>query len=162
MDAFDVFQGRISFKDYFWSLIDIKSPNECWPWKGKKLSMAGYGHFLFGEKMYRAHRIALVLSGTSIPSGKIVMHTCDNRICCNPAHLVVGTQKENMDDMRNKGRGCDPPRRVGEASGTSVLNEEQVRYIRNSPLSGQELSSRFNVSKSCISEVKSRKTWRHI
>jgi hypothetical protein len=40
----------------------------------------------------------------SIPKGKVVMHSCDVRLCINPEHLSVGTQKENIQDAIQKGR----------------------------------------------------------
>lgn len=65
----------------------------------------GYGYAQIGRKWMRAHRIAYAAFNGSIPEGLCVMHTCDNPPCCNPAHLKVGTQKENVADMIRKGRG---------------------------------------------------------
>lgn len=58
--------------------------------------------------------MAYELTKGHIPAGMIVMHTCDNPPCCNPSHLVLGTQAENLADMRAKGRGVNPPMPVLE------------------------------------------------
>ena len=58
----------------------------------------------YGLLAIRAHRLAWELANGPIPAGLNVLHRCDNSHCCNPDHLFVGTQADNMDDMRRKGR----------------------------------------------------------
>jgi hypothetical protein len=157
----DILLGIKSISDLFWSFVDIRTENECWEWLGQK-KLSGYGHFGIGDRFLRAHRVALILEGRDLKSEQVVMHLCDNRACCNPKHLKAGSQKENLIDMRKKGRGVDPPIKRGENNSSAILTAEQVIVIRNSPLKGAELSKLFGVAQTTISSIKHRKIWKHV
>lgn len=90
----------------FYKKIDKKEVNECWEWKSK-IDRYGYGEFRYvqnGKKYYKlAHRVALSLTGIDV-LGHLVLHSCDNRKCCNPNHLRCGTHQDNMNDMKERGR----------------------------------------------------------
>jgi len=85
-----------------------KTDNEtdCWEWQSR-IDRYGYGEYRFKSKnkQYQriAHRVALKLTGVDV-EGHLVLHSCDNRKCCNPNHLRTGTHQENMKDMRDRGR----------------------------------------------------------
>jgi len=98
---------KLSDKDLarFWSKIDVKGANECWSWKNSLRGSLGYGQFRIGDRICDAHRIALELGKGPLKKGRYVCHSCDSPKCCNPRHLFAGTQKNNMDDMTEKGRG---------------------------------------------------------
>ena len=70
----------------FWASVDIKDPDECWPWKAGH-SGDNYGAFsYFG--VHKAHRIAWALyNNKEVPEGKLILHRCNNKGCCNPKHL---------------------------------------------------------------------------
>lgn len=93
----------------FWSKVDKRSPDECWPWTGHCVP-GGYGNFRHGSTLdgtrrkTNAHRMAWTLAFGEPAAGMFVMHGCDNRACCNPAHLRLGTHADNMRDMVSKGR----------------------------------------------------------
>jgi hypothetical protein len=93
----------VSLLDRLLSKVIIDS-NDCWIWQGGKNNI-GYGMLRDDQKMRTTHRISYEEhNDTTIPSHLIVMHSCDNKLCCNPAHLSLGTRKDNIKDMINKGR----------------------------------------------------------
>lgn len=85
-------------------------PTECWEWQ-KGLTEDGYGKFKAHGVTWVATRYGWTLRHGSIPDEMIVCHTCDNPPCQNPAHLFLGTHKDNSDDKLAKGRGLfDQPK----------------------------------------------------
>lgn len=72
---------------HFWSRVDIRGEDECWPWDHPD-SRQGYGHVWFDQRVQAAHRVAKYLSGADV-QGAHVHHKCENPSCCNPAHLEV-------------------------------------------------------------------------
>jgi hypothetical protein len=87
----------------FWNKIDKGSIESCWNWKLR--TVGGYGATRVNGKSVQAHRVAYELTFGPIPSGLLACHKCDNRSCCNPYHLFLGTDKDNALDRENKGRG---------------------------------------------------------
>jgi hypothetical protein len=84
--------------------VIVNDITDCWEFQGGKNNI-GYGMIRDGKGMRTTHRVSYEEhSQTKIPPGLVVMHSCDNKICCNPAHLTVGTHKDNSQDMIRKGR----------------------------------------------------------
>lgn len=86
----------------FWAKAH-RTRTGCWPWHGK-MHPDGYGQTGIAGLPRFAHRASWVLSFGPIPAGLVVMHSCDNRRCVNPAHLSLGTHSENARDRMVKGR----------------------------------------------------------
>jgi hypothetical protein len=102
------------FREWFWSMVDIKEPDECWVWKAG-LADTGYGGLSHLNKTATTHVVAWELTNGPVPDGLCVLHKCDNRPCCNPNHLFLGTKKDNTQDMVKKGRWANQYRRGSAA-----------------------------------------------
>lgn len=143
-----------------WEKIDQSGgPDSCWEWRGCS-QRGGYGIFSFSGKQYLAHRWVAEQSGMSI-IGRVVRHGCDNRKCCNPAHLATGTLADNIRDRVERGRSAR-----GEAHGRRRLSDAEVLEIRRryamGGVSQYALAPEYGVSRSTIADVVSRKNWRHL
>lgn len=71
--------------------------NGCWQWVAGK-SSTGYGYIKVDGVQIGAHVYSYLVFKGSVPKGKLVRHTCDNRWCVRPAHLLLGTHKDNVHD----------------------------------------------------------------
>jgi hypothetical protein len=152
---------RSPLEERFWEKVDKKGENECWNWLAF-VHPTGYGKIAINRKMYHAHRISWELTNGKIPEGMFVLHKCDNRKCVNPDHLFLGSNKDNMKDMVNKGRGKHPDNR-GERHGLHKLTEENVRKIREiyktKVYTQEEIGNMFGIKRQQVSTIILRKTW---
>jgi Autographiviridae endonuclease len=150
-----------------WSKIDVRGPDDCWNWKGR-VNAHGYGQPMFQRRLSMAHRIVyfwtypgeieIEAPQSSLEKG-FVLHKCDNRLCCNPRHLFVGTKDDNMKDMAAKSRGH---RFARGKHPNCQLTAQDVERIREASLFGafrKDLVSAYGVSTSIIKNVKSGKTY---
>lgn len=154
-------QYMSDFADRFWS--HVNKEGDCWEWLGgKNKNHNGYGRFYLKGKMYRAHRVSWELSNKrEIPKDMIVMHSCDNPSCVNPAHLSIGTHKENTQDCIKKERKASC---LGVLNSSCKLTAEQVKEIRSlrGVISHRELGEKYGVSKSLIGLIQQGRRWQHI
>lgn len=94
-------------RERFTSKVQRGDLFECWPWKAAK-SADGYGRFKVGGRLFSAHRLAYELAHGPIPprhvAGGLILHSCHNPPCCNPAHLRLGSTSENIQDAVRAGR----------------------------------------------------------
>lgn len=134
----------------FWKRVAIAGPDECWPWTGH-IRSNGYGSVNWKGQQTRAHRVAYLLTKGDISPGLYVCHACDNRPCCNPAHLWEGTAKQNHADGMAKGRIIPyPPPMRGSAHPFSKLTEQQALELRALHASGipySQLALMYGISK---------------
>jgi HNH endonuclease len=83
--------------------LNKQSGEGCWVWTGS-VNKDGYGQIRVNRRTERVHRLAWQEINGPIPPGMHVCHSCDTPACCNPAHLFIGTQSDNVSDMVAKGR----------------------------------------------------------
>lgn len=115
-----------SIKARFESKYAVNPRNGCWEWTAY-ISGYGYGQFWAYGKNVSAHRFSYELHNGGVPKGLHVLHRCDNRKCANPAHLFLGTNRDNVMDKVAKNRQA---RHIGSANGMSKLTNIQVVEIR--------------------------------
>lgn len=142
---------KISMEKRFLESIDKKGENECWEYKAGK-NQQGYGQLWYDDKNMRAHIVAYMLAYGEIPNGMCVLHHCDRPSCCNPNHLFLGTQQDNVKDMLNKGRG------------KYLANYDIAEDIRNiyniGGITQKELSNEFGISQGEINCILQNKQWK--
>jgi hypothetical protein len=90
-----------SIAERFWEKVERRGPDECWPWLASS-RRNGYGRLWPSTT---AHRLAWELANGEQAGDLYVLHTCDNRLCCNPAHLYLGTHADNVRDRVGRERG---------------------------------------------------------
>lgn len=90
----------------FWVKVNVGRPGVCWPWQDKSRNENGYGIFRPSKDsgVIKAHRFAWEYANGPAGEHVVIRHTCDNPPCCNPAHLLSGSQAENVADMHERGR----------------------------------------------------------
>ena len=134
----------------------------CLEWTGGT-TRYGYGRIRIGQRLYLAHRVAFIRAYGLIPEGQYVCHQCDNPACCNPEHLFLGTQFDNMADMYRKGR---EPNKLGQKNPAAKLTDDDVRQIRKMYAAGgvsySALGRKFGVSTVMIGLIVRREKWQHI
>lgn len=139
----------------FWSNVDIQGPDDCWLWTGGTFK-EGYGGFTIdrtgpGNGSFGAHRIAYKLATGLDPIGKVVCHSCDEKLCTNSRHLTVGTQKSNMSAASERHR-----MQHGETHCNAVYSDEDVRRMRllvDSGVARKHVQDAFGVSASHLSKL---------
>lgn len=115
-------------------LIERCGTASCWNWRGPVLR-SGYGNagswYRHNAGTVLAHRIAYLAFMGVLPAKPLILrHTCDNRLCCNPHHMVPGTHAENMVDMVERGRSTKgKPFRKGQAHPRSKLSDDAILCI---------------------------------
>lgn len=123
--------------------------DECWEWTGYRKNK--YGFTEFSEQGIYAHRLSWLLHRGEIPEGMQVLHKCDNPPCVNPDHLFLGTNQDNVADMRAKRRAVDPPVKRGIENFKATLTDGQVaQIIAAHGVPQRKLARQFGASQSTI------------
>lgn len=147
----------------FWPSVDTSGgPEACWPWKGCR-KPAGYGLVRDSGRTIVAHHAAFFLTHGRWPDS-LVCHRCDNPPCCNPAHLFEGTQAQNMEDMKAKGRGRGHTA-YGEENPAAKFREDDIRKMRQLAAAGHTYAAigrQFGVDSYTVSRIVRRLRWAHV
>lgn len=144
-----------SFKERFDAKWSPEPNSGCWLWTAS-VDGHGYGKIFKDGRLQKAHRVAYELYKSKIPDGLLALHHCDNRLCINPDHIFIGTQRDNMIDKCAKGRGN------GEKHPMAKLSDAHALEIKQSKEPLKVLAERFSVSIATISRIRNGKKWKHI
>lgn len=167
-----IYSKSLSPRHVIYAGVDIKE-NGCWEWRHGRQAH-GYG-VVFQEG---GHRYAYRAWYGEIPTGAHVLHRCDNPPCCNPAHLYLGSHKDNMGDMgarrrqwlaarRDRGEAISAPvvseerRARGERVGTSKLTADQIDAIRKDTRKQRDVAAEYGISQAQVWRIKHRRSWAH-
>lgn len=125
----------------YWDKINIKGEDDCWEWQASLND--GYGQIRFEGKVKLSHQVSWISSNGPIPKGKCVLHKCDNRKCCNPKHLYIGTRSDNNTDTLERN-----PRTPEQISHPKLYEGEiwLIRRLRILAPSGRQRVYKFSAS----------------
>ena len=172
----------------WWSSRVAVADSGCWLWQ--KFLSRGYGHIWMNGRNHGAHRVAWASRNGPVPDGMFVCHSCDVRSCVNPEHLFIGTQQDNIQDARSKGRlatglkhgrhthpetnprgsrhgRTTKPERTarGVRHARAVLNDDKVRMIRRLSMQGlkdKEIADIIGQAASTVFLVRTGRNWSHV
>lgn len=136
-----------------------RSSNGCLEWTGG-CTKRGYGEITIDGVNHYVHRLAWELANGPIPVGQVIRHSCDNPPCFDTAHLLPGTQGENVADMVSRGRAKIPS---GETHPKAKLTWPAVREIRQLVATGSTenaLARQFGVCGSTIHRIAANQIWK--
>lgn len=143
--------------EVFWSKVDVRGMDECWPWIARAKHQQGYGLVYTRRNGRRtsvtASRVAYALGhglADLPPREQEVCHKCDNPPCCNPFHLWIGTSAQNSGDAVIKGRKAQK------------LKAEQAIDIASSDEPVSALAARFGITPAMVSKIQLGRSWAHV
>lgn len=139
----------------FWSKVGRGDDQSlCWLWSGAK-NAYGYGQTSIRGIAAGAHQVAYVMNGGDLLMGQVVRHECDTPPCCNPSHLIAGTQTDNYNDSFERQRAA-----CGSKCRHTKLNEDIVAEILRDDRSQAAIAAVYGVNQSTVSLIKGGKTWK--
>jgi len=134
----------------------IPEPNTgCWLWLGADVA-DGYGQVRVEGPKVRVHRAMYIACHGPVSPDLVVRHRCDVTACCNPQHLTIGTQKENVADCIKRGRRADSRGRG------SKLTAEDVLAIRDDRRVYRLIAEDYGIVKNTVQAIKARRIWSHL
>jgi hypothetical protein len=135
----------------FWRNVRKQADGDCWDWVGPR-DRDGYGISGAGEfGPTRAHRRSYLIAFGHLPTGRWVLHRCDNPACVNPAHLTLGDPKKNARERQERKREV-----LGERHHNAKLTDRQVREVRDLCVRGwvhQDIADAFGSSQTNVSRI---------
>lgn len=144
----------------YWAKVDkTTTPDGCWNWLAA-IDSTGYGAFGWYGKKRNSHRISYEIANGPIARNMDIRHTCDNRLCCNPKHLIPGSRLQNVHDSIERMRHAE-----GENVGTAKLNEPLVKAIKmlaDLGMSESKIYHQLGLGRRCVRDILNGVTWKHI
>jgi hypothetical protein len=141
------------YKQRLTDKVDVDPQTDCWLFTGA-ITSNGYGHISYQGRVEYAHRLAAVLYlNYLLDSPLYVLHSCDTPPCCNPEHLTIGTQADNMRDAAAKGR-----------MGGYKLTADEAGRIKTALASGETyrtLAADYGVSTTAIGQIARGVSWKN-
>ncbi len=161
-DRTPAFHRAHTLEEAFWRHVTRGEPDACWLWEGATDTNEGYGQVKFRRKRYIAHRLSYFLATGDDAIGQLIRHRCptgSNRACVNPAHLLPGTNIENMRDMVEEGTQAR-----GMRIKQSKLTDAEVLQIRTlgQTRSAEAIAPLFNISNVMARKILDGVWWRHL
>jgi len=123
-----------------------KQDSGCWKWIGTK-NKKGYGMMVYKGRIHASHRVSWQEFYGEIPEGMLICHKCDNPSCVNPDHLFVGSNQDNMDDMKQKGRASKSKDK--QKSRRKISREKELEIIeryKTSNVTQKSLANEFGIA----------------
>ena len=150
---------NIVTEDFIKDRVDI-SDNGCWMWNACR-GASGYGRVCVDGFQSQAHRVVFAFYNGDIPDRHVVRHSCDTPACCNPEHLLSGTQQDNMDDMNSRGRRGKTGAKM-EKHGRAKLTRKNILSIRQDSRHHGVIAKDYGVSRSLIGQVQRYEIWKQV
>lgn len=159
-------RGRppVPLEERFWPKISSTNAAGCREWLGQK-DRNGYGSIGLGRKRVNTHRLAMALHlGLDLDDlrGLCVCHKCDNPACCEPSHLFLGTQRDNIHDAIVKGRRGSTAGELNCRSKLTAQAVQQMRELRKAGRTFESIGAEFGVKSNAARKAALGLTWRHV
>lgn len=131
----------------------LRSSDDCWEWQGMRISK-GYGKIRDGQRMVAVHRLMYEsVHGVTLTPEQQVLHSCDNPCCCNPGHLSIGTNRDNIEDKIRKDRS---------GKKLNIAKVQGVKVFLALGFTQVEIARMFGVNPCTISRIATGDRWSHL
>lgn len=119
----------------------------CWPWKGSINKSDSRPYFTVAGKRRTAYALVIELASGELQGTRVARHSCDNPICCNPAHLSWGTPQDNSNDMKDR-----------ERHGLSKIVVRAIKTLLLKGTTHEEIADRYGLSREAITKINNNMT----
>lgn len=134
------------------SRCEINEETECFEWHGP-VSNKGYGRIRYNKEFIPIHRATWQYHNGAIPDGLHVLHKCDNRRCCVPAHLYLGTNGQNIKDKVERDRS---------GKKLSIEKAAKIKSLLDAGVSQARIAKLYGIGQPTVSKIKMGLTWNHV